>query len=187
MSLRETKKRETSARILAVAQSLFLRQGFAQTTAEDIAAAAGVSRASLFNYYNGKAAIIEALAARLEPRLVKMVLHYMGKPLSTEERIQALFGYVARVVEQTSELTRLLLVQGGNAADFPELRRAFVDLVEEGQRRGELRDDFKPEVMAEAVYLGFVAGLLGWAQSVESTVAEQFSQRARFLCANLLG
>ena len=63
MSLREAKKRETAARILAAAQQLFLQRGFATTALEDIAAAAGVSRASLFNYYNGKAAIIDALAA----------------------------------------------------------------------------------------------------------------------------
>ena len=187
MSLREAKKRETAARILAAAQQLFLQRGFATTALEDIAAAAGVSRASLFNYYNGKAAIIDALAARLEPRLVQMLQHYLAKPLSTEQRITALFAHAARVVEQTTELTRLLLVQGSDAADFPALRQVFVKLIEEGQRRGELRDDFSAEIMAEAVYLGFVAGLLGWARSPASSVAEQFSQRARFLCANLLG
>ena len=187
MSLRETKKRETAERILTVSQQLFLQRGFASTAMEDIADTAGISRASLFNYFNGKTAIIEALAARLEPRLVQMVNHYLAKPLSTEQRITALFAYVARVVEQTTELTRLLLTRGGSAADFPALRLAFVTLVEEGQRRGEVRDDFAAEIIADTLYLGFVAGLLGWVRTGNTALAQQFSQRAGFLCAILPG
>jgi hypothetical protein len=114
-----------------------------------------------------------------------MVQHYLAKPLSSEQRILALFAYAARVVEQTSALTRLLLVQGENAAEFPELGKAFIQLVEEGQRRGELRDDFPPEILAESVYLAFIAGLLGWARSPGQSVEEQFSRRARFISASL--
>ena len=144
-----------------------------------------MSRASLFNYYNGKPAILEALAARLEPRLVQMVKHYQSKPMTTTQRITALFAYVAKVVDQTAELTRLLFIQGYSSATFPQLRRALVELVEQGQRQGDVRDDFSAETVADSVYLGFVAGLMGWAQSDGLDPVEQFSQRARFLCTNL--
>jgi AcrR family transcriptional regulator len=185
MSLRERKKMETAARILDVSQRLFLDSGYGSTSIVDIAAAAGVSRASLFNYYNGKPAIIEALAARLEPRLVQMVSHYLSKPLTTDQRIEALFAYLAKVVDQTIELTRLLLAQGSSAADFPLLRQALVQLVERGQRSGEVRDDFAAEQVAEPLYLAFVASLLGWARPGGMTAAQQFAQRADYLCAQL--
>ena len=185
MSLRESKKKANAGRILDVSQRLFLEHGYAATSIVDIAAAAGVSRASLFNYYNGKPAIIEALAARLEPRLVQMVAHYVSKPLTTGQRIEALFGYLAKVVDQTTGLTRLLLVQGSSAADFPSLRQTLVQLVEEGQRQGEVRDDFAAEQVAEPLYLAFVASLLGWARHGGMTASRQFAQRADYLCAQM--
>jgi AcrR family transcriptional regulator len=183
--MRDAKKRETAARILSGARQLFLRNGYAGTSVEDIAAAAGISRAGLFNYYKGKPAILEALAMRLEPRLVQMVQHYMARPGTTGQRIEALFAHSARVLEQTAGLTRLLLVHGDRAAEFPELLRVFGQMVEAGQRSGELRDDFSADALAETIYMGYIAGLLGWARSTELSLSEQFSRRARLISVNL--
>ncbi len=49
--LRERKRTETHARIQAEAIRLFLERGFETTTLDDIAEAAGVSRRSLFHYF----------------------------------------------------------------------------------------------------------------------------------------
>jgi AcrR family transcriptional regulator len=56
--LRERTRRAVRAELTDVAMDLFLRQGFDATTAEEIAAATGISRRSLFRYFASKEAII---------------------------------------------------------------------------------------------------------------------------------
>ena len=56
--LRERTRRAVRAELTDVAMDLFLRQGFEATTVDEIAAAAGTSRRSLFRYFASKEAII---------------------------------------------------------------------------------------------------------------------------------
>jgi AcrR family transcriptional regulator len=74
--LRERKKRETREAIARAAWKLFKRRGFDEVTVADIAAEAGVSEKTVFNYFPAKedlvfeagmqrtAALIEAVQAR---------------------------------------------------------------------------------------------------------------------------
>lgn len=59
-SLRERKKRETRQRIAEVGLSLFLANGYAATTLDEIAAAAGISRRTFFHYFKSKDEILLA-------------------------------------------------------------------------------------------------------------------------------
>jgi AcrR family transcriptional regulator len=63
--LRARKRADTHARIHAAALALFGRQGFEATTLDDIAAAAGVSRRSLFHYFGSKEDIVLSTKAGL--------------------------------------------------------------------------------------------------------------------------
>ena len=54
MDLRERTRRAVQADIAAAAVGLFLEQGFEVTTMDQVAAAAGVSRRSLFRYFDTK-------------------------------------------------------------------------------------------------------------------------------------
>lgn len=53
-SLRERRRRQTTGEISDAALRLFDEHGFAETTVDDIAAAAGVSRATFFRYFRTK-------------------------------------------------------------------------------------------------------------------------------------
>ena len=76
--LRERKKRETRETIARAAWKLFKRRGFDEVTVADIAAAAGVSEKTVFNYFPAKedlvfeagmqrtAALIDAVRSRPE-------------------------------------------------------------------------------------------------------------------------
>jgi AcrR family transcriptional regulator len=180
------KKSRTRQSILDAAQLVFLQRGFEAASPDDIAQRAGVSRATLFNYFSGKSGILNALAEGLQPRLVQLVDHYRGKPLSAAQRVEALFVYSSQVVAQTRDLTRLLLVHGSDGAELPLLRAALTELIVDGQDAGEVRRDFSALQLADMVYLSFVAGLLGWCETPGEDLADQFVQRARLLNANLL-
>ena len=69
VGMRERKRAETHARIQAEAMRLFLERGFDAVTLDDIAAAADVSRRSLFHYFDSKEEIVFSTKAEF-PRLV---------------------------------------------------------------------------------------------------------------------
>ena len=66
MKLRERKKLDTKNKILAAALELFKEKGFAQSTVNEIADLASVSRGTFFNYFPYKEAVlVEYLAQYL--------------------------------------------------------------------------------------------------------------------------
>ena len=181
MSLRESKRAETERRILAAARRAFLQEGVDGASMTGIASEAGVSRATLFNYFAGKPALLGALAASLETRLAGTVAHYRSREPDAAEALMALFGRAAAVLEQTAALTRLLLVHCGSEQGFPSLLAEFRLLVQTGQASGQWRRDIDAEAMADALHQAFLASLLGWCRRPELSLAEEFRSRAAAL------
>jgi len=56
-----TKPDDTRARIMATAEALFRRLGFAKTTVGDIAAELEMSPANVYRFFSSKNAIVEAI------------------------------------------------------------------------------------------------------------------------------
>ena len=59
--LRDRKKARRRAQIMAAAQGLFASRGIDATTMADIAAAAGISAPTVFNYFGSKDGILIAM------------------------------------------------------------------------------------------------------------------------------
>ena len=65
---RPAKAERTRAAILAAAESLFARRGYAATRLEDVAEAVGVKRAALFYHFRDKQALIAQAQAAMPSR-----------------------------------------------------------------------------------------------------------------------
>ncbi|KAB8145615.1 TetR family transcriptional regulator [Chloroflexia bacterium SDU3-3] len=74
-SLRERRRLELIRSIANAAVELFEQKGFAATTVDDIAAAAGVSRTTFFRHCTGKEAAVLADEAGLEEQLIAVAAH----------------------------------------------------------------------------------------------------------------
>jgi AcrR family transcriptional regulator len=77
LGLRERKKQQTKRALERAAFDLFARQGYVDTTVEDIAAAAQVSRASFFRYFGSKE---DVLAADDDQRRAAFMAALAGRP-----------------------------------------------------------------------------------------------------------
>jgi len=71
--LRERKKRETREAITRAAWKLFNRRGFDVVTVADIAAAAGVSEKTVFNYFPAKEDLVFAGGMQRAAKLIELV------------------------------------------------------------------------------------------------------------------
>jgi len=60
----KTKPEDTRARIMAAAEGLFRRLGFAKTAVADIAGELGMSPANVYRFFPSKNAIVEAICQR---------------------------------------------------------------------------------------------------------------------------
>ncbi len=142
--------RDRRQAILEAARRLFLEQGYAGTAMEAIAAAAGVSKATLYSHFAGKEALFGAIVeercrALLEP------LAGMEAGATLADRLRR---FAVRFVELVTEpeavaLYRLVLAE---APRFPELARTFHAC---GPERAMAR---VAEVLAEAEGQGIAVG-----------------------------
>jgi AcrR family transcriptional regulator len=71
-NLRKLQKESTRSRLLATALELFERNGFAATTVDDIAAAAGTTRATFYAHFESRRELMRALFDELN-RLLERV------------------------------------------------------------------------------------------------------------------
>ncbi len=172
-------------RVIEVASELFGRHGFKTVTMAEIAEAAGVARATVFNHFRSKHALIEAMtedaivayrdmldatladAETPTADLIRRLFEEMGAGIeSGRQFFQAIFPEIARI--------QLGLDDGGVARSAQEEVNARVlRLVERGQQRGELSSDLDAETLANAIHAlsnGTIASWL-YGDSTEPLVA----------------
>ncbi|HEY0464884.1 MAG TPA: TetR/AcrR family transcriptional regulator [Polyangiaceae bacterium] len=94
--LRESKKRETKQRLSDVATELFYARGFEAVTVEEIAAAAHVSKVTVFNYFARK----EDLFLDREHELLLFLREALGERPKGQAPVAALRRLVDRLCEQ---------------------------------------------------------------------------------------
>lgn len=166
-SRRAVGKARVRSALLSAARTLFARHGVAGTTMDDIARLAQVSRATAFNYFPTKQALLAALVHEMEARFLHLMDTQFGRPASAAERIAAVFNWTAAKVEETPELSRVLIgasettfgAAPDSGARTARTHRAFTRVLDVGRRDGNVRRDVPTEVLAEIVG-GAYAGIL---------------------------
>ncbi|MCB2192811.1 MAG: TetR/AcrR family transcriptional regulator [Deltaproteobacteria bacterium] len=69
----DARSRRTTGRILAEARRLFTEHGFAGTSAEQIVAAAGVTRGALYHHFDGKKGLFRAVVVQVQAEINQRV------------------------------------------------------------------------------------------------------------------
>ena len=101
--LRESKKRETRQRISDVATDLFFARGFDAVTVEEIAAAARVSKVTVFNYFTRK----EDLFLDRVDDTKSLLREALGQRRKGQSPVQAIRGLIDRLREEKHPLARI--------------------------------------------------------------------------------
>ena len=155
-------RRDARAAVLEAAQELFAARGLHDVTMAELAEAAGVARATVFNQFGSKHAVVDAITAEVlngyvlgldaaladrrtpTPVLVRALFEWMGRGIEENERFyRAIFRELAKV--------SLGLEEGSGAQQ--KRREALARLLQlhtRGQARGELVRTQQPEDLASA-------------------------------------
>jgi TetR/AcrR family transcriptional regulator, mexJK operon transcriptional repressor len=141
---------EAAAAILEAARALFAERGLHEVTMSEVAEAAGVARATVFNHFGSKHALVDAITADVLAGYVMLLDRALADrrtPLPV--MVRALFEFMGQGIEQNQRFYRAIfreiakaslgLEEGGEtqAMRLAALDR-LVQLHMRGQARGEL-------------------------------------------------
>jgi AcrR family transcriptional regulator len=166
--LRAAQARETRRAVVAAAAELFVRDGYAATTLEAVAAAAGVSRSTVVNVAGGKATLLHlawdrSVAGDDEPvpMVARPAVQRIGATIDPAEAVRLWVAMVVEVVGRTVPIGRVLEVAADTDPDAAALlatadverhegARAFADHL---ARIGGLRSGVAVEHAADLIWL----------------------------------
>ena len=167
-SLRGAQAQSTREAVIAAAGRLFTERGYAATSIEEIAAAAGVSRATVFTSVGGKPALLKtaldvAIVGDDEP--VALAERPRSKAIRAEPDPRK---YLALYAELVTEIDGRLAgiyeaVRGAAGADpdaralwethLAQHRQGAANVIGDLMRKGRLKVGLDPEAAADIVWL----------------------------------
>jgi AcrR family transcriptional regulator len=162
--------------ILEAAGRLFYRYGFRKTSLDDIARECRISKKTIYQYFDGKDGLVRAVLFELVYEKMDSVLWVFGDLLPAEfkgltpnpaqkpsigEMLKAVTDFAQRMRRRSS-----LQMLTDLRTDYPELWKglmemrepfitAVVEMIELGQKNGEVRPDVNPLVATEPMLTGF--------------------------------
>lgn len=157
----------TPDKLTAVALELFSHNGFDATTVNDIAAAAGVSRRTIFRYYSSKNDLVWGdFSAQLERFRVHLRSGPADRPLMTTVRrsIVAFNDYGPAALPELRTRMRLITtvptLQAHATMRYAEWCSVVAEYV--GERLGVPADDLIPATLAQAALGASIATFRVW-------------------------
>ncbi|MGI8491141.1 MAG: TetR/AcrR family transcriptional regulator [Acidimicrobiales bacterium] len=118
---RQERARQQHAAALDIARALFLDNGYAATTIDSIAQAAGISAATIYKSYGGKAGLVRALCERARAGAGPTPAEERSNVLrSSDDPQQVLEGWGRLTVEVSPRISPLLLLLRTAAHTDPE-------------------------------------------------------------------
>jgi TetR/AcrR family transcriptional regulator, mexJK operon transcriptional repressor len=123
------------AAILDGAKAVFLSQGFGLATMDDVAAAAGVGKQTVYRHFKSKEALFVGLVSSMCTQVGEMLASDPDKPAddTPEARLRELGWVLARILI-TPDYLRLYRAIVAEAERLPELGRVFYENGAKGVR-----------------------------------------------------
>jgi len=163
LPLRERNKQRNFQRIIDAAFALFQTIGYDQTTMDAIAEKAEVSRATLFNYFPTKQALLMPLANKLyRERVQPAIRPYLDTHPTTLQALRLLFLSIHEHVLTLPDIYRALQEEFFHPRpDAMEAGTGFFEtllmIVQYGQQRSEVRTDLPQEHLARYIGILYVS------------------------------
>ena len=165
--------RNTKGRIIQAAWQLFYRQGYDDTTVEEIIEASGTSRGSFYHYFEGKDALLSSVSYLFDEKYAEL-METMDPNMNSFDQLMYLNRELFAMIENSISLDLLArlyssqLVTKGDKHLLDHNRlyyKVLRQIVMKGQERGELRPDITVNEMVRVYALCERALIYDWCLS----------------------
>ena len=160
----ERKKEETRQKIISVAMKLFMEQGVAATSMEQVAGLADIARGTLYNYFPVKEAIIDEYIKQKFRRDNPERIVRLQKLPDTRARMRMVLNEVLSGLQAQPEIFESYFVYRiqnmislqPNESARSGLYSLEAELIALGQHQGEIRSDLPFEILTGLFEFVFV-------------------------------
>lgn len=187
-SRREQRKREVRERIMEAAMRRFVRQGFDETTVDQIAEDADVAQKTFFNHFSTKQDLFRQLAEARMDELVQILDEERERDAPTAEKLAHCFLRLSELLEQRKRLARDLVLEvmrgrppGSPIEELSRLHASFGEILRDGRAAGDVRSDESVEFLTEMVVAAFTGVMNNWISEPTYPVKDRLAQTAAFL------
>lgn len=190
VSPRRRRKEARPAELTAAALDVFVEKGYAATRLEEVAAQAGVSKGTLYLYFDSKEALFKAVVREgLLPALAEGEALVAGFKGNSEDLLREVIGGMWRLIgsQRIGGIPKLIFAEARN---FPEIARFYhqevilrsTAMIRSVIERGIRRKEFRKMNVDATVYLviGPVLMRMIWRHSLDCCLAAQVNDDAYF-------
>lgn len=198
---RRRDREESTAGIKDAAVRLFASRGYANTSLEDVASAAGFTKGAVYYYFKSKEnlllSVLQDIEGRSIDRTVAAVQSRSGTVLEKLIEFSTLQGRWA--AESPDDLAILMLVSIESAkaknrirkrvlAFYAKMETLLTDVIEQGKARGEIPPDFSTGDAVTATMANHDGNMLLWYRSgCDPQVGRMLTASARHLLTERFG
>lgn len=150
-----SRREVVEAHLLDIAAQQFASGGYRQTTLEEIAQQAGLSKASMYHYFENKQELLCKIFLKVGATFTQVLEPILTAPLPPEEKLRRAVRYMLQIMGENVALFSVFYREEGDLP--PELRQ---QLVEVRQRHAAGLEDILREGMVQGVFRETDARLL---------------------------
>lgn len=176
-SRRELNKVKCRVKILKASRRLFSANGYENTTLEEIANKAEISKATLRNYFLNKENLLIGIAEQEIMEARSMMENELKEIGDSKEKLKKILDkFILDALNYINLARKISFLTAGKDSVLYESRiemmGIFQDIIREGQENGGFRKDKDVDTIAEIVMSIYFLALYGW-RDIDTYTEEQ--------------
>jgi TetR/AcrR family fatty acid metabolism transcriptional regulator len=181
--------------IAAAAVQVFAENGFSQTSVQQVADAADVSKGSIYLYYDSKIGILDRVFQNFRSALHDAFDRTLNRSEDPLEKFDTLLTELVEIVRLNRSTIKVLFDFWSHSLHTPDqdtidyetfyrqLEEKLVDLLEEGAQAGVIRSDWDEELPSMMIGL-FEGQIVQWLVNPDSPPLENVKETGYRLIMN---
>lgn len=178
------KRQSTKSKIVKAAWKLFYKQGYENTTVDEIIEASGTSKGSFYHYFKGKDSLLSSLSYLFDQKYEE-IIPGLDPDMDTYDKLMYLNYELFHMIETSVDIKLLAtlyssqLITKGKKHLLDQNRTYYKllnQLVKEGQEKGDLTTEKSADEIAKVYALMERALLYDWSLCKGNYSLSEYSQ-----------